>query len=116
MAQCWKCSAFGTFRTSGSLVSQSPLRHVQRDPRLARLSTIGAKGKDADEGAADKRPNALSLTIKRKVRQVAHVLVDMGEEIANDRLQSATRLPSSRPLRLSRLIQVTLGMCINQSL
>lgn len=105
MSQCWQATVFGTFRTSGCPLAQNPVRHVQRHPRQTRPSTVGAKGKDADEGAPDKRPNALSVTIKRKVRQVADVLVDMGEEIAADRLQSATRSPASPPHRLSRLIQ-----------
>ncbi len=53
------------------------------------------------------RANALTGTIKRKQKQMADLLQDLGMETLEDRLQSATASPAVPSHRFAQLIQVT---------
>lgn len=61
---------------------------------------------DSSSEDAPSRANALSSTVKRKQKQLADLLQDMGLEALEDRLQSATASPLRPPHRFAQLIQV----------
>lgn len=91
--------------------AQHHLRHVHtlRHNRSSRASA--ARG-DASDDAQEYQSNAnsLSVTVKRKQKQLADLLQDMGMEALEDRLQSATASPANPAHRFAQLIQVT-GDC-----
>jgi len=68
-----------------------------------------AQGGDTADDApqSSNRANALSSTVKRKQKQMADLLQDMGMEALEERLQSATASPANPPHRFAQLIQVT---------
>ena len=61
---------------------------------------------DDSSGAAQGRPNALTVTVKRKQKQIADLLQELGLETLEERLQSATSSPARPPHRFLQLIQV----------
>ena len=86
-------------------VNSSSARHVSRVSRGCRLVRVTAQRDSSSEDVPSKA-NALSSTVKRKQKQLADLLQDMGMEALEDRLQSATASPLRPPHRFARLIQV----------
>ena len=80
-------------------------RHVSRGSRGRRFVKVTAQ-QDSSSEDAPSRANALSSTVKRKQKQLANLLQDMGLEALEDRLQSATASPLRPPHRFAQLIQV----------
>lgn len=92
-------NSFAKARQDSRLLS-SHLR--SRCRRVLRLTAQqGGSSEDAPS-----RANALSSTVKRKQKQLADLLQDMGMEALEDRLQSATASPLRPPHRFAQLIQV----------
>ena len=58
------------------------------------------------EGSSSGRPNALTATVKRKQKQLADLIQELGMEMLEERLQSGTASPARPPHRFVQLIQV----------
>ena len=58
------------------------------------------------EGSSSGRPNALTATVKRKQKQLADLIQELGMETLEERLQSGTASPARPPHRFVQLIQV----------
>lgn len=110
MVQCWGCAKIPGFFTGSALPCSSLPRHVTiaQQRRLDSCRTL-AQADDAAKDASDSqsRANALTGTIKRKQKQMADLLQDLGLETLEDRLQSATASPAVPSHRFAQLIQVT---------
>ena len=83
----------------------SSVQHVPRVSRWCRRVRVTAQQDSNSEGAPS-RANALSSTVKRKQKQLADLLQDMGVEALEDRLESAVASPLRPPHRFAQLIQV----------
>jgi len=110
MVQRWGCARMpGVFLGSALPCSSLP-RHVTtaQQRRLDSCRTL-AQADDAAKDASNSqsRANALTGTIKRKQKQMADLLQDLGVETLEDRLQSATASPAIPSHRFAQLIQVT---------
>eukprot|EP00955_Chlamydomonas_euryale_P111760 366088-Chlamydomonas_euryale.AAC.6 len=127
-ACCGSCS------TTSSIVSG--VREPARQLRCGVVSRVGlpcvglggrARGRWVGGGAADNdggsvgddeapatSQNALERTIKRKSEQVQSLLLEMGEEALEDRLQGSLQVPTNPPYRLATLIadSVTQGRTV----
>lgn len=98
-------SQLNTLQSCKVLVSSSSATHVSRISKGRRLVRVTAQQDSSSENAPSKA-NALSSTVKRKQKQLADLLQDMGMEALEDRLQSATASPLRPPHRFAQLIQV----------
>ena len=70
-------------------------------------SRVKAQNSNEDVPESGGKGNALSVTVKRKQKQMENLLQEMGMEALEDRLQSATATPANPPHRFVQLIQVT---------
>lgn len=108
--QSWGCARTPGFFMGNALPCSSLPRHVTiaQQRRLDSCRTL-AQADDAAKDASDSQSkgNTLTGTIKRKQKQMADLLQDLGMETLEDRLQSATASPAIPSHRFAQLIQVT---------
>lgn len=86
-------------------VNCRPCHGHQVPLRCRRVFRVTAQQDGASDDAPS-RANTLSVTVKRKQKQVAELLQELGMEALEDRLQSATASPCRPPHRFAQLIQV----------
>lgn len=85
-------------------VNCCPCHGHQVPLRCRRVFRVTAQQDGASDDAPS-RANTLSVTVKRKQKQVAELLQELGMEALEDRLQSATASPCRPPHRFAQLIQ-----------
>ena len=110
MSKVWCCADMSQFCVHTNPSARHHLRHVHtlRHNRSRASAASGDASEDAQEYQSN--VNSLSVTVKRKQKQLADLLQDMGMEALEDRLQSATASPANPAHRFAQLIQVT-GDC-----
>lgn len=92
--------AFGNKRACSCKSSCQQHKNNKRGVRAQQGESSGA------EGSSSGRPNALTATVKRKQKQLADLIQELGMETLEERLQSGTASPARPPHRFVQLIQV----------
>ena len=110
MVRSWGCAVVPKHCVRGCGPVSSLRRHVTgTHGSRRRTCRILAQANETNEDDPEhkSRANALTGTIKRKQRQLADLMQEIGMESLEDRLQSATASPANPPHRFAQLIQVT---------
>lgn len=95
-----QCSVFGSTSTrSRSAWRQQHSSHYNKTKAEQNEASGGAEGSTG-------RPNALTATVKRKQKQLAELIEELGMDTLEEKLQSATASPARPPYRFVQLIQV----------
>ena len=95
-----RCCVFGSTRTRPG--------RARRRQYNGQYVKVRAQEDDSSGGAEGStgRPNALTATVKRKQKQVAELIEELGMDTLEEKLQSATASPARPPYRFVQLIQV----------